>query len=236
MNKTEDKIWNCERRTVIEPYGCCTACREVENCCACKNDGRKDIMKEVILPNKDVPFAINSPITRGFGFEQTDERYDLEDLYQAALRKLGYQGTEKAAHNYAHCKALSYIPPGGFFLWHTNRYDNNVVPYRLYIISVDRDGESAFKYQLPNGENHDVMDFHGAVRLFKNTFNDPRTKEEKYLWHTVYSQAHRQSIGFEIRPPEIVALLDKCDTCWDDFKQQFQEIYKEAYVGTTWPL
>merc|ERR1711937_105020 len=98
------------------------------------------------------------------------------------------------------------------------------------MISVDRDGESAFKYQLPNGENHDVMDFHGAVRIFKNTFDDLNTGEEKYLWHSVYSNAHRNSLGFEIRAPEIVALLDTCGTsCWDDLKKQYEEIYGVPY-------
>jgi hypothetical protein len=231
LNKTETKVWNCDRRSGVEPYGCCTACEDVENCCACQNDGKRDIMKEVLEPNKDVPFALNSPITRGFGFEQTSERYQMQELYQTALRKLGYGGSQKAVENYAHCKAFTYIPPGGFFLWHTNRYDNSVVPYRMYIISVDRDGESAFKYQLPNGENHEVMDFHGAVRIFKNTFDDPKTGEEKYLWHSVYSNCHRNSLGFEIRPIELIAMLDECGSCWDDVKQSYLEIYGTPYAG-----
>ena len=147
------------------------------------------------------------------------------------LRELGYDGMEKLAKKYAHLKAFSYMPPGGFFMWHTNRYDNMKVPYRIYIISVETDGESAFKYELPNGEGYDVMDFHGAVRLFKNTFDDSQTGEEKYLWHTVYSNTHRHSVGFEIRPPEIVALLDSCDTCWEDMKQRYKDVYGVYFKG-----
>jgi hypothetical protein len=74
------------------------------------------------------------------------------------------------------------------------------------------------------------MDFHGAVRIFKNTFDDAVTGEEKFLWHTVYiKNAHRQSLGFEIHPMELVALLDSCGTCWDDLKQQYEDIYKKPF-------
>ena len=33
---------------------------------------------------------------------------------------------------------FNYIPPGGFLMWHTNKYDNNLVPFRLYLISMDQ--------------------------------------------------------------------------------------------------
>merc|ERR1711970_1418823 len=66
-------------------------------------------------------------------------------------------------------KNYSYMPPGGFLAWHTNRFDNNRVPYRIYLISVDRDSSSSFKYLQPWSELVEVKDFNGAVRLFKNT-------------------------------------------------------------------
>jgi hypothetical protein len=228
-NKTEHKHPSvCNRDRSVAPYGCCTACY-VEGCCECLYDGKKDIVKDVLEPNRHIPITLNSQINRGFSMKATPEKKTIENLYKDVLRELGYDGTEKMAGKYAHLKAFSYMIPGSFFMWHTNRYDNMKVPYRMYIISVDEDGQSAFKYELPNGEGHDVMDFHGSVRLFKNTFDDAETGEEKYLWHSVYSNTHRQSLGFEIRPNEIVALLDSCDTCWDDLMKQYKEIYKEAY-------
>jgi hypothetical protein len=229
-NKTDVKIQICETDKTIAPFGCCTACL-IKDCCACQFDGKRNIIEEVLEPNKDVPFTLNSQINLGFGLMFAKEAKAISKKYGQAMTKLGYSGPN--LKTYRGLKAWSYIPPGGFFMWHTNEYDNNLVPYRIYIISVDKDGESAFKYELPNGEKHEVKDFHGAVRLFKNTFDDPKTGEEKYLWHTVYSQAHRQSLGFEIRPMELVALLDKCDTCWEDIKQDYQEIYHQAYVGRT---
>ena len=94
-------------------------------------------------------------------------------------------------------------------------------PTRIYIIAVSEDGESAFKYVLPDGTLVEVLDFHGAVRIFKNTNIDSRTGEALHLWHTVYSKTtHRYSIGFEIHPEQIVTLLDDCGrSCWEGFQE-----------------
>jgi hypothetical protein len=229
-NRTEARVWKCEMSIEVEPYGCCSACR-TENCCACSFDGKKDVYKDVLEPNKDVPFVLNGPISRGFGLEVSEERYSLQKLYRKVLKALGYKVRDADDFkHYSQVKNWQYMPPAGFFMWHTNRYDNMKEPYRIYMISVDKDGESVFKYQLPNGESHEVMDFHGAVRLFKNTYDDPKTGEESFLWHTVYiKNAHRQSLGFEIRPREIVLLLDSCGTCWDDLRQQYQDVYGVPY-------
>ena len=122
----------------------------------------------------------------------------------------------------------TYMPPEGFLMWHTSQHDNSNVPYRLYLISVDEDGGSFFKYQkLVKGDVVELPDFHGAVRIFKNAKVDSDSEEGKlgYLWHTAYSKtAHRHSIDFEIHPEQIVALLDSCDTCWDDFQKLGDEI------------
>jgi hypothetical protein len=223
-NYTDVKIWNCDQQS---EYGCCSSCKDVEDCCSCKYSDK--FIEEVLEPNKHVPMRVTSQITYGFNMMRAQEKEKLTDLYEGVIKKLGYQGTGKKLYAYSFCKNWQYLAPGGFLMWHTNRYDNNKTPYRIYIMSVDQDGESAFKYKLPNGENHEVKDFHGAVRLFKNTFNDPKTGEEKFLWHSVYSNTHRHSLGFEIRPNEIVALLDRCDTCWDDLKQQYEDIYKKPF-------
>ena len=187
-------------------------------------------------PNKDE--TLNIPVRKGLTLlVSSPASLRLMQLYKKVLKRLGYQGSRKALEKYAAIKTWSYTPPNGFIAWHTNRYDNNIVPYRLYVISVDRDGESAFKYKLPNGETYDVYDYHGAVRLFSNTFKDKATGLENYLWHTIYSKnAHRQSLGFEIRPKELVALLDQCETCWNDIKQQSKQINQQAYFpnGFDW--
>lgn len=162
---------------------------------------------------------------RGFSLTRSKLAERLSRRYHSAMKQLGYQGGWKGSRRMAVVKSFSYLPPQGFHMWHTNRHDNNNVPYRLYIISVDKDGESGFKYLLPDGKVIDVPDFHGSVRLFSNTHEDAETGEKGHLWHTVYSKsAHRHSIGFEIPPEQIVALLDSCDGCWDDLQSLREEI------------
>ena len=120
-------------------------------------------------------------------------------------------------------------------MWHTNRFDNLQASYRMYIYAVDVDGGSSFKYINPESEVVEVPDFHGAVRLFSNTHVDAETGEESYLWHTVAApSAHRLSVGFEILPQQMVALIDSCDGCWADLERQRGAMASSAktYSGT----
>ena len=210
-NRTSIKVLPCE----YSRNYCCLDCK-VKDCCLCHFDGKKDILNEVLEQNKHVPFTLDSEMMRGFGLLYAWEAYYLRLQYLSVLRRLGYRGSSKEEYRYSFVKGWTYMPPGGFLMWHTNKYDNAFVPYRIYLISVDRPGESAFKYQLHNGEIREVFDFHGAVRIFKNSHTNSETGDRSFLWHTIYSKsAHRQSIGFEIRPRELVALLDSCETCWE---------------------
>jgi len=112
------------------------------------------------------------------------------------------------------------MPPEGFLVWHTDKHNNHGgVSYRIYMTAVDRNDGSFLKYETRNGKLREVSDFNGAVRIFTNTHTDRETGETYNLWHTVYSKdAHRLSLGFQIHPEHIVALLDSCtDNCWEDF-------------------
>ena len=199
-------------------YGCCSA-RNVDDFCLCQMDGEKDVLE--LLESRAGELSsewlkLNMQIGRGFLRHKTSEAEDLRKKFRKILPQLGVTDS-KMLKRLSFMKNFIYLPPEGMLMWHTNRHDNNNVPYRLYIISVDKDGESGFKYLLPDGKVIDVPDFHGSVRLFSNTHEDAETGEKGHLWHTVYSKsAHRHSIGFEIPPEQIVALLDSCDGCWDD--------------------
>ncbi len=124
------------------------------------------------------------------------------------LPRLGFPGTdERAIQSITFVKNFIYMPPEGFLMWHTNQHDNNNIPYRLYLISVDQDGGSAFKYVQPNGQVAEVQDFHGAVRLFKNTHTDYDTGEESYLWHTVYVSLYSPSLYSPSLSPTSLSLF-----------------------------
>jgi len=212
LNKTDVKIRVCN--TGAE-FGCCQE-PLVDDCCFCTYNGKKNIYEDVLPYHK--PLMTADPTMRSFNLMAADQTKDLKDLYGDVLRRLGYNGTLKS---YKDLKNFSYMPPEGFLMWHTNQYDNAQVAYRIYIIAVSEDGESAFKYVLPDGKLVEVLDFHGAVRIFKNTNVDRKTGEALHLWHTVYSKnTHRYSIGFEIHPEQIVALLDDCGLrCWQGFQE-----------------
>lgn len=82
-------------------------------------------------------------------------------------------------------------PPHGFKEWHTNI--QSAAGWRMYIINVDRNGESFFRYVDPvTGTLETVWDFDGAVNIF-------HIGSEPLLWHCVKSlNAYRWSRGFLI--------------------------------------
>ncbi|UPQ97923.1 hypothetical protein HOP50_02g12200 [Chloropicon primus] len=204
-------------------YGCCTACKTPQ-CCLCEYDGKKSIVKDV-LRRGNSKLQIEQKVFRGITHWNTKENGDLSDEYRRVVAGLGFEGDEHQMQKLTFVKNFNYMPPEGFLMWHTNKYDNNGVPYRLYLISTDRNGGSSFKYLLPDGKLMSVPDYHGAVRLFKNTRTIGDTGEVSHLWHTVVSQtAHRHSLGFEILPELVVALLDSCDGCWEDVRTLLDEI------------
>ena len=106
-------------------------------------------------------------------------------------------------------------------------------PFVRFCLPRFADYGSSFKYILPDGTLAEVKDYHGSVRLFTNTYTvgEGEEREEAYLWHTVVSErAHRHSLGFEITPELMVALLDTCDGCWDDFRA-LSEQYNDPLGG-----
>jgi len=213
-------------------WGCCLRQRLPDACC-CKYDGFLDIETTMRTWYNNLPsIKLKSSITRGFSIQHSEESDILQDLYEDVLVALGvkYEKGSDEMDDLSYVKNFSYMPPEGFIMWHTNKYDNLEVSYRMYIINTDKDYGSAFKYLLPNGKMKKVYDFNGAVRLFSNTNVNAKTGEKDFLWHTVYSKANRLSLGFEMHPPQMIALLDGCDGCWDKVEMQRKEIEKDYEI------
>jgi hypothetical protein len=91
-------------------------------------------------------------------------------------------------------KGLFYYPPGGFREWHTNMFDDT--SWRMYYINATEDGKSWFRY-VPPGTNKTVVvpDKSGYFNMFRL-----RSKKDEIIWHSVYSDTHRFSVGFKIPP------------------------------------
>jgi len=85
-----------------------------------------------------------------------------------------------------------WYPKGGCREWHTNK--NDALMYRGYFIFVEEEGKSGLNCMIggPNGKMLEAPDRNGILRLFKVT------GEPNPLWHSVWSDTNRFSLGFRL--------------------------------------
>lgn len=84
-----------------------------------------------------------------------------------------------------------YYPPGGFREWHTNKDDEP--GWRVYYVRVTEPNKSWFNYVDPiTNTMYSVVDRDGYFNLFD------LNSEDGLLWHSVYSDTHRFSLGLHI--------------------------------------
>lgn len=95
--------------------------------------------------------------------------------------------------------AQYWYPPGSYMGWHTN---SSFPGWRLYITYCAEPHKSFFRYRDPlSGEIVTSMDTGLDFRLF-------RVSAERPLWHAVYSETDRFSLGYMVRPwsPRVAAI------------------------------
>ncbi len=91
-----------------------------------------------------------------------------------------------------------WYPPGSFMGWHTNL---RTPGWRLYINYVEQPGKSFFRYRDPDtGKIVTAIDRTWNFRFF-------RIASEKPLWHAIYSQTDRFSLGYKVSPQP--SLIDR---------------------------
>lgn len=84
-----------------------------------------------------------------------------------------------------------WYPPGSYMGWHTN---SRFPGWRLYVTYCAEPEKSFFRYRDPDsGEIVTSTDRQWHVRMF-------RVSADKLLWHCVYSDTDRLSIGYVVRP------------------------------------
>jgi hypothetical protein len=87
------------------------------------------------------------------------------------------------------CSGHFWYPPGAYMGWHTN---NGAPGWRVYLTHSAQPGESFFRYREPDtGRIITSHDNAWDVRLFRI---DPKVS----LWHAVYSQTDRFSLGYMV--------------------------------------
>ena len=88
-----------------------------------------------------------------------------------------------------------YYPKGAYREWHTNAYHVN--GYRMYFIATGKGG-SYFNYINP--ESNQVVNLKDANE-YANIFYVYGTDNwDKMIWHSIYSNTDRFSLGFNIHP------------------------------------
>jgi hypothetical protein len=123
--------------------------------------------------------CVNHPIARYLG-----------DIYKSIY------GTIK----YTEVRGLFWYPKGGFREWHTNQYHR--LGWRLYLVYADEDEKSWFSFKHPEtGKLHTLPDKTGYINIFKVTKDPP-------LWHNVYSQTNRISLGIHVTDEFIDKFID----------------------------
>lgn len=100
-----------------------------------------------------------------------------------------------------------WYPPNSYMGWHTN---SRAPGWRIYINYAEEPGKSFFRYRDPrSGEIITLWDDMWNMRVFRVTAENP-------LWHCVYSNTNRFSLGYLVKIPSIKrSLLER-------FKRVFQ--------------
>ena len=89
------------------------------------------------------------------------------------------------------CSGHFWYPPGGYMGWHTNSESPG---WRLYISYTDEPGKSYFRYRHPETKQIITsMDHKWDIRMF-------HVSSDKPLWHTIYSDTNRFSLGYILQP------------------------------------
>ena len=96
-----------------------------------------------------------------------------------------------------------YYPPGGFKEWHTDYEDPMSDPekkWRVYMVRTTKDNKSWFQYYGKDKKIRKIMDRNAHMNLFNLTETPP-------LWHGVFSNTHRWSIGIKLDADVIHSLI-----------------------------
>ena len=82
-----------------------------------------------------------------------------------------------------------WYPPGSYMGWHTN---SKVPGWRIYVNYAEQEGKSFFRYRDPDTRKIVTLnDKHWNIRIF-------RISRDKPLWHAIYSDTHRFSMGYMV--------------------------------------
>ena len=102
-----------------------------------------------------------------------------------------------------HIRGIFYYPPNnGYREWHTNYLDTN--SYRCYIIYKKGNNKSGTNFMVDKDTMETFYDLDDVtINIFKLTPNEPK------LWHSIFSENERFSVGFALTDDEAELLYKK---------------------------
>ena len=179
--------------------------------CRAMFPNRPDIQREIAAIGKTCfqkpPIAVE--FDRHFGFNHDDDwivhlgrlRHNDAKSNQIPL----FWIVKELFGDDARLSGFFYYPPGGFKEWHTD-FEDAVVEeekrWRIYLVKTTEDRKSWFQYLDPYTQKiKRIYDQNGYLNMFHLPESPP-------LWHGVYSNTHRWSLGIKMGEEAVKALLD----------------------------
>ena len=134
----------------------------------------------IINDNCDIRIKYNSVLFQANGKFHCGNEKMKNKLHQIIKKKLG--------DHFIEIRGWFWYPPKGFREWHTNMFDPP--GWRSYMVHVDKNDSSWFLIRNPiTGNIEKINDKDGNVNFFKlNNY-------ENLIWHTIYSETNRFSLG-----------------------------------------
>jgi len=122
-------------------------------------------------------------------------RKEVDAELAACLRDIFQQSIETNLVPSGHF----WYPKASFMGWHTNSRSPG---WRIYINYTEDEGKSFFRYRNQNNEIITLNDKKWNLRVFRITENQP-------LWHCVYSNTNRFSLGYMLKVKPSQSLIKK---------------------------
>lgn len=158
-----------------------------------------DALEKILVSGQDVhgvasDRSISDVIV--FGAHHIEDSV-LSEAVSTSRREVDNRLSRELASIFATRKPLNIVssghlwyPKGSYMGWHTN---NRAPGWRIYINYAEEPGKSFFRYRDPDtGQITTSWDKRWNLRVF-------RIDERKPIWHCVYSDTNRFSLGYMLK-------------------------------------
>lgn len=164
----------------------------------------EETLRSILRSGRDVHgIATDRHISNVIVFNSRVEASISNDQVLAQRKSVDKAVAEKVGQSFKARRALAvacsghfWYPPGAYMGWHTN---SGAPGWRMYLTHAEEPYKSFFRYRDPSTQEIITSwDAHWNVRLFE-------VRSDKPVWHAIYSETNRFSLGYVIYPWSIAA-------------------------------